>query len=537
VGLGALEATNDELFHVLAAQGLLEEGTLSIGGGGEYTRGAWYTNAAAAFMGLLGEGLWAARLPSLVAGSILVPLLCVWLWRLGEPVAGFLAGTLVALDPLLIELSQMARFYTFQHLAFLLGCIGVYSASTGTRSPARRGAFAAFAAGAFWVATELQVVSLIGIGGIGVFLLLRFGHEIWRTLPQNRRIPTATILAILLLLLGTVLLTQTELGNRVLGFTPLTPGSAPTAAHVGAGPDYYYAFFLDSYAPLWTLLPVLVLLAVRRKPTLTLFLSVVLGCALVVHSLHPWKSDRYISYALPLFFACASIGIVEGVRRLHAFAEQSTKGFLQGRTRRKVWTTATVAAVVLFAGVGNRAFVKTQGLLTRDHSYAFPLQWAGDGPISWARAGEELAPRLDQADVVVSTEHVKALYYLDRVDYVVRPAVLEREASEDGSAEEFLIDSRFARPLISTRASLERIVHCHESGLFVGERMKWNNPAQLPPSLTEFIGTSLTPIQLPSRWGITAYEWRSPIQYDRGRNHNDESTPCRGLPGLNDEGG
>src|SRR4029079_11032798 len=111
--------------------------TLSIHGAAPYTRGRLFTLLVAACMHLFGDTPAAARIPALAAGSLTVLAAFLWVRSLGERGGAWAAGLLVALDPELVKLSQWARFYTLQHLAFLLAAIAVFFLTRGPWRPLR----------------------------------------------------------------------------------------------------------------------------------------------------------------------------------------------------------------------------------------------------------------------------------------------------------------------------------------------------------------------------------------------------------------
>ena len=79
---------------------------------------------------------------------------------------------------------------------------------------------------------------------------------------------------------------------------------------------YYHDIFLDQYATIWTLFPLLAILALYRNGRAALFCLVPFAVVFVVHSLAAWKAERYLFSAMPMFFAVAGIGIAEGASRV-----------------------------------------------------------------------------------------------------------------------------------------------------------------------------------------------------------------------------
>src|SRR5690606_5178410 len=142
-----------------------------------YVRGAIFTRAVAALLSVFGPSLPVARIPALLAGCGVALVVFLWLRLSGERWAAWIAAALVCVDPILVQLSQIVRFYSLQHLAFLLGTIGVF-VWVERRPPVPASvALLGASAAALALAFELQIVSLIGIGGLALFVVAALAPE------------------------------------------------------------------------------------------------------------------------------------------------------------------------------------------------------------------------------------------------------------------------------------------------------------------------------------------------------------------------
>src|SRR4051794_19709663 len=112
----------DELYHVLAARGWLETGRFAIAEG-EYNRAGLFTLLIAAFFRLFGESIAVARVPSVLAYSILVSVFFVWMRRRTSPLAAGVASVLLLCSPFIVELATFIRFYAIQVTTFVIGVI------------------------------------------------------------------------------------------------------------------------------------------------------------------------------------------------------------------------------------------------------------------------------------------------------------------------------------------------------------------------------------------------------------------------------
>src|SRR5215210_5885170 len=93
-GLGASDGrlTDDEARLGLAADGVLQTGLPTMPSGRVYTRGMLNSYLIAGSFGLLGRGDFAARLPSALAGTLLVPVVFLLGRALGGTGAGLAAS-------------------------------------------------------------------------------------------------------------------------------------------------------------------------------------------------------------------------------------------------------------------------------------------------------------------------------------------------------------------------------------------------------------------------------------------------------------
>jgi 4-amino-4-deoxy-L-arabinose transferase-like glycosyltransferase len=123
-GLGGWDGTLtiDESRLAMAARGVLDSGLPRLPSGWVYTRGLLVTYLTAPSLALLGETDFAARLPSVVAGSLLIPVA----YLLGREVSGRGGGLFVAAmlagHPSFVVWSRQAWFYAV-YVLFYAGAL------------------------------------------------------------------------------------------------------------------------------------------------------------------------------------------------------------------------------------------------------------------------------------------------------------------------------------------------------------------------------------------------------------------------------
>ena len=164
--------STDELYTVLAARGWAETGAAAIGEG-VYGRAQLFTVAIGYLFRLFHDSIVVARLPSVVAGSLLVAGVFVWTRSVAGSLAAWIAAGLLCFSPLHILISQFARFYALLGLTIWLGSIGIYTL-VERRPPAGTAMLLALGSAlCLLLALHLQILTAFVIAGLSLWLVLR----------------------------------------------------------------------------------------------------------------------------------------------------------------------------------------------------------------------------------------------------------------------------------------------------------------------------------------------------------------------------
>ena len=161
---------------------------------------------------------------------------------------------------------------------------------------------------------------------------------------------------------------------------------------------------------------------------------------------------------------------------------------------------AALAGIAGFILISNSGVTQTIRLMLRDHSILYP---GGATPtLSWTLAEPVLEPLAADADAVVSTEDLEAIWFLDRLDFV-----LDRDHLLQGRAKpEFSVDGKIMAQMIGGTEPLRRVIACHETGLLIA--MRWALASyKMAPETADFIRKTLEPVPLPDRSGLVAFRW------------------------------
>jgi uncharacterized membrane protein len=272
---------------------------------------------------------------------------------------------------------------------------------------------------------------------------------------------------------------------------------------------YYYSFLHANYAPLIALFPLLSILALRRQTGLAVLSLSIFSIGIAGLSLAAWKSDRYMSFLLPYFFIVTSIGLASGLKYgLHSLTSLLDQINLPHLVKKRKRITAMALTIFIFgfAMLGNYSILATSRLITRNHDFYFPLIGANEGTLSWSRASSKLKPLAENVDALVSSSHVKALYYIGKLDYR-----LAANASEDDQSE-LSWDHRTKSTIISSPEIMAAIMKCHRRGLFIVESLTIQNKRSLRYLVTQYVADNADQVSLPPEWGLTAYHWETPAE-------------------------
>lgn len=461
---------------------------------------------------LFGDSLAAARVPSVVSMALLVGLLFAWLRREAGDRAAWLGAGLFAVSPFAVDTAQFARFYAPQCLALFVAAVLIHAAVLGRPGdgprrwdePRRRLALAALAVPPLLLAVYFQPTTLIGTAGIGLWA----GGALALPWLADPAVPTGRKLVLSLGALAAGLAALAALWLlgplpdlwRRYRWTPLFNRGTQDQFW------YYHAWLSLLYPSLWPLTGVLGLAAVVARPRAASFALTVFALAFLLNSVAAAKSLRYLVYAQPFLFAVWGIGLAALWPSLRAFLARLRRDLGDrladlGRPYRPLgWPL--LGGAVLFLLLGNPAWLRTTALLA-------DLTVPPEQPMAdWPRAKPALAPWLARADVVVTTEELASLYFLGRYD--IRFSRSKLDELPEAEQREFGIDDRTGRPVISTQASLERVLACYPTGVILGPDNTWNNPTLLDGDLVQLIKQRAAPIPLPAGSHLFAYAWERP---------------------------
>jgi hypothetical protein len=519
---------NDELYHMLAAHGLIETGEPAIGETGRYTRGYPTTWLVAQSIQLFGPGLASGRLPSVVFMVGLVVLMFLFLRREAGSLAAWFGAGLFAVSPFAIDMAQFVRFYSMQGFCFFAAAWIVYHL-VGVWSWRRPWHWLlAVAATLLLVFTvDLQVTTMLGIAGIAVWAVAALLLPFLASPDHSTRLKVGAVggLAALAVAALLVLVATGRLAELWAAFRYVPIFNQPNADRFW----FYHSWYVLYYPTLWTLVGVLTVLALIERTRPASFALAVFAVGFLLNSFAGPKSLRYIFYAQPFLFLLWGMGLAAAIRWMRESAlvaelERRLQAQLTLLDRR--WAALAARALVIgavaFVILANPAWLRSVTLLA---GITVPPELP---PVRWAAAEPSLRPWLDEAEVVVVAEELNPLYFYGRADVLLNPSRYD-ELPED-IRQPFTPDQRTSVPSIPDAASLAKVMDCHADGLFLIEEQFWGPGARTlrDPAVEELLIRRAERIDLPPETQLIAFAWTT--SFPNGR-----PASCAELPTVTEE--
>jgi 4-amino-4-deoxy-L-arabinose transferase-like glycosyltransferase len=525
VGAGDGSIHIDEYYTILAARSYAVEGVPRIWDG-VYPRALGFTAIVAASLSVFGDSLLAARLPSLLAGSLLVALAFLWLRREAGVTAGWLVALLLALSASAIDIAQFSRFYALHATLFFICAVAVYGLVTPgdkPRTPALLAAAAvalASAAGAL----HLQETTGIGLLAIAVWTLpaLALRRDV-RARVRGQLVP-AWVLAGVVVLFALGLALFTGLADRLADVYARYRWTALWNEGHRDNSFFYLRQLAHALPVLFYLFPAAALVALARAPRVTSFCLVVSTVALLLHSFAGMKDMRYIHYLWPLLlapWAIAGAALVGPLRQAaglawsHARAAWSASSVAAGTAGKqasspllRIATGGALALTVAAVLIGNREY---RPLRTLPLAVAAELGVGEAAHASQARAlarEQSLAALREVVDAggyLATSSELHALWYLGRFDLVVHTSRLHDFAP----GQEFARDPRTGGLVISEADSLARVMSCQPSGTLLVWGGDWGRADALKPEVADLAEATMREAALPAGLHVRAFQWRS----------------------------
>ncbi len=317
--LDAINFYNDEYFQFETAVGWMETGeyrqynfyTEEVEE--EYTRAKPFMWQLAQSMSVLGINETGARMPAVLWGALLIPLIIITtLIATRNPWVAYGAGILVLFDNFMIEMSRFTRMYT---MVFVLTVAIVFLFYKWMTSEKRRQQWCyAISTAIVWlinlvVFRELAFALAIGIG---IYIAIRSVMYLWKKSDQDKRLVYALIIGSALALIGVIV--------HYAGwhFIPVGAFIIRDLPHYTYLHDIFSELHIPQFGFFFLLMGIIYIKKLNSYSGLVSVVSLSL-LGYFIYLSHRWEAKRYIGFLIPLFYIIISLGIYHSVRLLTSF--------------------------------------------------------------------------------------------------------------------------------------------------------------------------------------------------------------------------
>lgn len=507
------QAHHDEYYHILAAKGLLETGLPSIGENGQYWRGYPLTWLVGKSFAIFGPGVAVARLPPLLFMVCLVTLLFLFIRREADSsTAAWLGAGLFAISPFAIELAQFVRFYSLQCLLFLAAAWLIYLLPSQPLRPWLKLSMLIAALLLLAFAAYLQPTTLLGVAGLGLWLTGALLMPVLcdPSVPFSRKAGLLLVLATAGLFILGLAWTSGLLVSLWEDYRSTSLFNLPQANHFW----FYHVWHSLLYPTLWTLSGLLAILALIRWPRLAGFLIIVFATGFFLNSFAASKSMRYLAYAHPFLFALWGLGLAVLLATAKPVLAHTRARLAESLTLLPAKSAHRLAGFLIamslgFLLVANPALLRSATLLA---GITVPPELP---PNDWEAARSILEPLIDEVETVVTTDDLRMIYHYGRADYLLSASKFGELPAE--RREPFGRDIRTDVAVIKDARSLELILRCYASGLFVTQAQHWPNGQRSRAEVAEvapLLVAVAKPLDLAAESRLVGFIWQHEVDAD-----------------------
>lgn len=490
----------DELYSMTPAQSYWREGTYVVLDG-IYDRAWMFTRLIALSFEVFGEdSVRAARvIPSLVPGAVLVTLITLWTRSVAGTLAAGIVLVFLLLWPMGVQVSQYIRFYALQGCLFAIGALLLYWAAHSRMAVAPRIGIAVLTVPVFAVAMHLQIATVVGLAGIGVWVLIGLVPVWVRVQPWTWALVIAGAGAVA----AVIVLFPEQLLDLWAKYR-----WAPWPWPANEDPTFYHRYMRDNYPTFWTLFPVAALAALAAAPRPALFCLAIFVPGIVLQSFGALKNSWYTYQLMPFFFvtwAIALAGILPAfVRLVQGFARAGMGALMPGWLARLV-APAVVGVTLLFTFASNAAFERAAG-----HIRGAPAETLlGQPRWDWSPARPLVEPWLAEGAVILTSEEMAAIDGIGDYDIAFnRPRYSEMVLEPPFI--DFANDWRNGRPITGSLEAVGRIIACAPVGVFLADAAWLRGREEYILRMALMAQEAGAETVVDERAGMALFGWRGP---------------------------
>ncbi|MFA5994818.1 MAG: hypothetical protein WCW27_03340 [Patescibacteria group bacterium] len=322
--LGALNFYNDEYYHVNTAVGYLKFGEFKQYNfyteqlEKPYTRASIFTWQVAQSFKWFGVYEQSARLPSLLWGTLLIPVLIILLLCFTkEPLIAYSVGLWITFDNFFVDMSRFTRMYSMMFVLSVLVVFGFYG-FTQAKTKSKRYWLAITGMAVLLNVLVFKELTIALIAGLGVYITLR---SIIYLVTRNKTERYLFRLWLAGLGVGLALVLLRLAGLNTVPLDALTWGATPQWGYLT---DVLSGLRLPTVGGVMLLFGALSIWRYRSAKALVAVLSLTLLIVFVFFS-HRYDAKRYIAFIIPFLYVISIAGVTQSLRWIGKKLQWRTK--------------------------------------------------------------------------------------------------------------------------------------------------------------------------------------------------------------------
>ena len=486
----------DELYHVIAAESILNHGEPVFPSGDLYTRSIGFTHVVAFFFKFLGSGETIARFPSIIFNIIFLLASFLITRKITDNATALLFLIVMSFSPFSLNLVRQCRMYAPFQLFYFLGSMSFffgfeYNWSGISNKLSRRptwfekryrvnlillalSSFFFLISLSFHQLTKTFVVAILSYAicmgviewakrGLMAFLFSKYGLVCLGALAAT---------TLLLLLNPSYLVRHFEMCQSML----------PWMAHYTPSVKYYYYFLTENYSVLFFLYPIGFLYLLSKNKRLALFLMCSFVPLFFMHSvLIKMKLTRYIFHIFPFFVLVAVPIASKLISHLWSLNEKDwiEKGWLN--------RVAAMAALLIALNVFCYPWLMNSRKVVSSSPFG-----------NWKEFYEKTGKYFEKNAVIIATNQNSIYYYFgDKPDFYLRAEyfMTKRDAEYFAGAQ-----------AITKVEELETITERNEIVYFLTNNWKLKNQVYVTSDILAFIKKHYEEVSLGYQTTIKLYK-------------------------------
>lgn len=471
----------DELLTAYAAIGILEHGSPVLPLSGVYTRSILNTGLIALAFKIFGISEFSARLVSLIFGTLTIFLVYLMGVKVANKRVAILAAAIITFSVWEIAWSQQCRMYAQFQFFYLFTSYLFYLGLNKTKINKANIILLFFSMIAFicaWLSHKLALTFL----PVALIYILLYKREILK----NRY-----FIYLSLAFLGLASLYMIATGKTSLDYII-------TSAPIGAQqPFYYYALMSDLnilfFLVFTSIISSIILWKLgffKNEGIYHPYLLLNFFIPFIILSLYSWKGSRFALFIFPFLVLLASQAIDFYIIRNSISKDICTK--ISNRFKLKKEFVDTIKSTFLSILII---------LLVIQLSFCFVTQCPGPTHPNWKKGSEYVNGHIDDDDKIATTTAVNGLYYLGKVDYIIRQHELGNLTSNNG----LFIEHRYTGAIVLNNYTLFiKTIEMSKGWMIVDYKL---DMYYTDPKVREYIRNNMTFHPEGSDDTIEVYSW------------------------------